>query len=129
MIRINHKIYGNGRAVTDRRKGKPVVRTLRNCRDQEKLYRMVLEEIYATIDSRQNSVVREDIAVKHGIEPGCLVKVFHRLVREGILYTRRHRKAHDTNRNSFFGGSDSGWASDLFEIRRDPRIEEPERAL
>lgn len=80
--------------------------------------RILRKQILAAIvASNATSVTKEDMARMFQVAEHAVEQVFHWLNREGVLSQRRPAYAHDTNRNSLFPGSPSGWASDVYAIR------------
>jgi len=69
------------------------------------------------INSEKGFITKEEISRKYKVKEHCVENVFRELNREGVLSQRHARFAHDTNRNRMFGGSESGWASDIYYIK------------
>lgn len=70
------------------------------------------------INSDNNFITKEEISRKYQVKEHCVENVFRELNREGILSQRHARFAHDTNRNRMFPGSESGWSSDIYYIKK-----------
>ena len=77
--------------------------------------------IIAYINNTDKSyITKEEISHKYNVKQHFVENIFRELNREGILSQRKSNYAHDTNRNPMFDGVDSGWACDLFYIRKRP---------
>lgn len=64
----------------------------------------------------KNTITLEEVSLFFGVSQGDMHHVFHQLNQEGLLSQRHPRYFHDTNRNPFFGGSESGWGNDYYTI-------------
>lgn len=77
--------------------------------------------IVAYINNCERSyVTKEEISIKYNVKEHYVEEVFKELNREGLLGQRTSNYAHDTNRNPMFDGNESGWACDLYYIRKRP---------
>lgn len=77
--------------------------------------------ILAYINNCERSyITKEEISIKYNIKQHYVEEVFKELNREGILGQRTSNYAHDTSRNPIFDGNESGWACDLYYIRKRP---------
>lgn len=77
--------------------------------------------VVAYINNCERSyVTKEEISIKYSIKQHYVEEVFKELNREGILSQRTAHYAHDTNRNPVCDGMESGWACDLYYIRKRP---------
>ena len=80
----------------------------------EKLKEMVMDFIN---NSEESHVTKEELAKLFNVKENAIENVFRELNRQGILSQRRAHYCHDTSRNPFCGGSESGWASDIYYIK------------
>lgn len=62
------------------------------------------------------TITKEFLASKFQVNEHEIEQCFQKLNQEGLLSQAQKRFAHDTNRNYFFGGPSSGWASDTYQI-------------
>lgn len=84
---------------------------------QERVRQAILEHIEKTKKTDFDYISKEEIMYLYNIPMKQINVEFMKLNREGILSQRQPRYAHDTTRNPFFYGGDSGWASDIYKIK------------
>lgn len=108
--------------VTSTSSGGIRVNTLKISRknwNPEKLYKAILDliEIYKKKPKISQYVSVESVAYELRAKEKDVKKIFMRLNTEGILTQKLRSFAHDTNRNNFFYGSESGWMSNVYGIK------------
>lgn len=82
----------------------------------QKAYELICE--YLASHKDQKFITKEELSHQFQIPQSRIEDAFRILNREGILSQPVHDTAHDTNRNSIAYCDVSGWASDIYYIRR-----------
>ena len=65
-----------------------------------------------------SGVTREGLAVELGLHKDCIHLALMRLVREGVLETKRNMAPHDSSRDRWhWGKGDSAWMASFYQLR------------
>lgn len=90
----------------------------------EKIREYTLMKIEEAKSKNKLFITAEDIAHQLGVKVHYVKQVFQKLNIEGVLHKPEHHIPHDSNRDPMCNGYYSGWAADIYYLRKDTETED-----